>query len=303
MNLNQLRFVRAVVDAGTFTAAANRCFVTQSTLSTGIALLEKELGAKLFVRTTRSVSLTPFGQRLLPLIDKLLAAQAELLDAAEELVHADAEVVRLGVCPLTDSRRLEQILAPYRRGNRNVRIVLKQLGGVEPKTALDEGRFDFIIGPSETRRRPLERSLLYQDQLYYVPAADGSTAPTGDGPVRLHDIAGDTFLLVDETCGLTALTRQLFRTRRLPLHEYEGRSVNFPMLEEWAAVGLGSAIVPESKLSSPQRARPIVLGNGNPAMIRFDAVWSPSTIHTPHLEALARHLKAAGSRLSAAPPG
>jgi LysR family transcriptional regulator, hydrogen peroxide-inducible genes activator len=287
MNLNQLRFVRAVVDAGTFTAAAEQCFVTQSTLSTGVALLEKELGAKLFVRTTRSVSLTPFGRGLLPRIDKILAAHSELQRAAEELAGADAEVVRLGVCPLVDSRRLEEVLRPYRDANRNVRVVLEQLDGVEPKVVLDEGRFHFVIGPSETRRRPLERALLYEDPLVYVAGA------AGEGPVRLQEIAADTFLLVNETCGLTLLTRQLFKSRRLALHEYEGRGVSFPVLEEWAAVGLGSAILPRSKVSSPDQARPIVFGNGHPATIRFDAVWSPSAIRSPHLEALARQLKAA----------
>ena len=44
MNFGQLRFVRAVADTGSFTGAAARCYVTQSTLSTGIARLEKELG-------------------------------------------------------------------------------------------------------------------------------------------------------------------------------------------------------------------------------------------------------------------
>ncbi|HVL26701.1 MAG TPA: LysR family transcriptional regulator [Acidimicrobiales bacterium] len=291
MNLNQLRFVRAVVDAGTFTAAAEQCFVTQSTLSTGVALLEKELGAKLFVRTTRSVSLTPFGRGLLPRIDKILAAHSELQRAAEELAGADAEVVRLGVCPLVDSRRLEEVLRPYRDANRNVRVVLEQLDGVEPKVVLDEGRFHFVIGPSETRRRPLERALLYEDPLVYVAGAGAGAA--GEGPVRLQEIAADTFLLVNETCGLTLLTRQLFKSRRLALHEYEGRGVSFPVLEEWAAVGLGSAILPRSKVSSPDQARPIVFGNGHPATIRFDAVWSPSAIRSPHLEALARQLKAA----------
>jgi LysR family transcriptional regulator, hydrogen peroxide-inducible genes activator len=293
MNLNQLRFVRAVVDAGTFTAAAEQCFVTQSTLSTGVALLEKELGAKLFVRTTRSVSLTPFGRGLLPRIDKILAAHSELQRAAEELAGADAEVVRLGVCPLVDSRRLEEVLRPYRDANRNVRVVLEQLDGVEPKVVLDEGRFHFVIGPSETRRRPLERALLYEDPLVYVAGAGAGAGAAGEGEVRLQEIAADTFLLVNETCGLTLLTRQLFKSRRLALHEYEGRGVSFPVLEEWAAVGLGSAILPRSKVSSPDQARPIVFGNGHPATIRFDAVWSPSAIRSPHLEALARQLKAA----------
>ena len=89
MNLNQLRFVRAVVDEGTFTGGAARCYVNQSTLSAGIALLEKELGGRLFVRTTRSVSLTPFGRRVLPLIDDVLRAQAALVSAAGDYLEPD----------------------------------------------------------------------------------------------------------------------------------------------------------------------------------------------------------------------
>jgi LysR family hydrogen peroxide-inducible transcriptional activator len=292
MNLNQLRFVRAVADAGSFTAAAKRCCVTQSTLSTGIALLEKKLGGRLFVRTTRSVSLTPFGRRLLPLVDQMLAAQTALEEAAERWLDSDALMARIGVCPLVDSRRMEQILAPFRQANRDVRVVLEQLTGVPPQVALEEGQVDFILGPPELRRSTLERSRLYEDVLVYLPSGDLGQVGVGQRPpVRLEEIAGDTFLLVPDSCGLTALTRQLFRSRRLTLHQYEGKAVNYQVLEEWARVGVGSAILPRSKLSSPEIGHPIVLGNGHPCLIRFEAVWSSATSRPPHVQALARHFQ------------
>ena len=295
MNWNQLRFVRAVVDAGTFTGGAERCYVTQSTLSSGIALLEKELGERLFVRTTRSVSLTPFGRRLLPLIDDVLNAQTALLDVAGSYLDPDAKLARLGVCPLVDSSRLEKLLAPYREANRNVRVLLEQLNGVDPRAALQEGRFDFMLGPTEARRARFERSRLYEDPLVYLPA--GNVGPDGGDrwPVRLQDIADDEFLLVHDSCGLTFQTRQLFRTRRLPLKVYEGQTVSYQVLEEWARVGIGSAILPQSKLSSPELGRPIILGNGQPAVIRFEALWLPAVPQAPHVQALARHLRSAGA--------
>jgi LysR family transcriptional regulator, hydrogen peroxide-inducible genes activator len=295
MNWNQLRFVRAVVDAGTFTGGAERCHVTQSTLSSGIALLEKELGERLFVRTTRSVSLTPFGRRLLPLIDDVLSAQAALLDVASGYLDPDAKLARLGVCPLVDASRLGRLLAPYREANRSVRVVFEQLDGVDPRTALEDGRFDFMLGPTESRRVRLERSPLYEDLLVYLPAANVGPYGADRRPVRLHDIADDEFLLVHDACGLTSLTRQLFRTRHLPLKEYEGQAVSYQVLEEWARVGIGSAILPQSKLSSPDLGHPIVLGNGHPAVIRFEALWSPATAKAPHVQALARHLRSAGA--------
>lgn len=295
MNWNQLRFVRAVVDAGTFTGGAERCSVTQSTLSSGIALLERELGERLFVRTTRSVSLTPFGRRLLPLIDEVLNAQSVLIDVAGSYLAPEAKLARLGVCPLVDSGRLERLLAPYREDNRNVRVVLEQLNGANPRTALEEGRFDFMLGPTEPKRARLERSRLYEDLLVYLPAGPRGGNGTDRRPVRLQDIAEDEFLLVNDACGLTSLTRQLFRSRRLALKEYVGQAISYQVLEEWARVGVGSAILPRSKLSSPDLGHPIILGNGHPAVIRFEALWWPAATRAPHLEALARHLKSAGA--------
>jgi LysR family transcriptional regulator, hydrogen peroxide-inducible genes activator len=301
MNLNQLRFAQAVADAGTFTAAARRCYVTQSTLSSGIAMLEKELGQRLFVRTTRSVALTSFGRCMLPVIGKLLEAEAELRRTAEGCIDPDIKVARLGVCPLVDGRRLEQVLAPYREANRNVQVVLEQLRGISPRVALEEGLFDFQLGPNEIRGARLERSRLYEDPLVYLPSGKVSGPGASHEPVRLRDVARDTFLLVHDGCGLTIRTRQLFRAARLALEPYPGQSVSFQVLEEWAAMGVGSALLPQSKLSDPGLGRPLLLGNGQAAMLRFEAVWLPSVTASPHLELLARHLKTASARLASQP--
>jgi DNA-binding transcriptional LysR family regulator len=299
MNLNQLRFVRAVVDAGTFTAGASRCYVTQSTLSAGIALLEKELGGRIFVRTTRSVSLTPFGRHVLPLIDDVLRAQDSLVSLAGAYLEPEAKVVRVGVCPLVDSSRLERILRPYRNANPDVRVVLEQLDGVDLRAGLENGRFDVVLGPVTHRRSQLCRARLYDDPLIYLPA--GPSDPFGgDGrPVHPGDIAGDEFLLVHDACGLTSSTRQLFQTRGLALKEYEGQAVTYQVLEEWARVGVGSAILPRSKLSSPALGHPIVLGNGHAAVLRFEAVWSAATTPAPHVAALTDHLSKVGDALLA----
>jgi DNA-binding transcriptional LysR family regulator len=65
MNLVFIRYFLAVADTGNFTTAAERCHVTQPTLSAGVARLEEEIGARLFDRGRRS-GLSAAGQRLLP---------------------------------------------------------------------------------------------------------------------------------------------------------------------------------------------------------------------------------------------
>ncbi len=64
-----------------FTRAAVRLHVAQQALSRDVRRLERELGAELFVRTTRQVTLTPDGERLLPYARRVLGAQDELLAA------------------------------------------------------------------------------------------------------------------------------------------------------------------------------------------------------------------------------
>src|SRR5438552_18954909 len=65
VNLAFIRYFLAVAETGGFTAAAERCHVTQPTLSAGIARLEEEIGARLFDRSRRA-ALTAAGQKLLP---------------------------------------------------------------------------------------------------------------------------------------------------------------------------------------------------------------------------------------------
>ncbi|MGW7639738.1 LysR family transcriptional regulator [Streptomyces decoyicus] len=73
-----LRAFLAVAEELHFTRAAARLYVAQQALSRDIRRLERELGAALFVRTTRQVALTPDGARLLPLARRVLTAHDEL---------------------------------------------------------------------------------------------------------------------------------------------------------------------------------------------------------------------------------
>ncbi|WP_277816901.1 LysR family transcriptional regulator, partial [Streptomyces sp. CT34] len=73
-----LRAFTAVADELHFTRAAARLYVAQQALSRDIRRLERELGAPLFVRTTRKVALTADGTRLLPYARRVLAAHDEL---------------------------------------------------------------------------------------------------------------------------------------------------------------------------------------------------------------------------------
>ncbi|MFI5716563.1 LysR family transcriptional regulator [Nocardia sp. NPDC051750] len=125
MELQQMRYVIAVAETKNFTRAAQRCLVVQSALSHQIARLEKELGAKLFERTSRRVELTPAGAAFLP-------AARQALEAAERAraeVSAAAGEIRgrlaIGAIPSVGAIDLLGTLRDFRTRHPRVQISLQ----------------------------------------------------------------------------------------------------------------------------------------------------------------------------------
>src|ERR1700761_4025634 len=105
MDLRQLEYFVAVADEQHFTRAAARLHVVQSGLSASIRALEDQLGATLFHRTTRSVTLTPIGQAFLQEARRVLAAAAEA-----KRVVADMQELRRGRLSIGSIHGLEPLV-------------------------------------------------------------------------------------------------------------------------------------------------------------------------------------------------
>lgn len=84
MEFRQLRYFLAVGELSSFSRAAERCYISQSAISHQISKLERELGVALFERSTRVVSLTPAGERLMPIASEVLALEAQALAVGRE---------------------------------------------------------------------------------------------------------------------------------------------------------------------------------------------------------------------------
>jgi DNA-binding transcriptional LysR family regulator len=97
MELHQARYVLAVLDEGSFTAAAAREHVSQSGISAQVAKLEHELGERLLVRHPRHVSLTAAGERIVPLLRRLVDTVEEVHRTADDLAGVATGRVRLGM--------------------------------------------------------------------------------------------------------------------------------------------------------------------------------------------------------------
>ena len=80
MTLTQLYYMTAVAECGNFTVAADKCFVTQPTLSMQVQKLEDELGVKIFNRKTKPIILTDIGKKILVQAKKITEEATRMQD-------------------------------------------------------------------------------------------------------------------------------------------------------------------------------------------------------------------------------
>jgi hypothetical protein len=78
--------------------------------------------------------------------------------------------------------------------------------------------------------------------------------------------------MVPDSCGLSEITRSLLRTTRREVKEYEGKALSYQVLADWASHGLGSAILPRSKIL-PHVAKQQIFKSNKPVKISFEARW------------------------------
>lgn len=294
MNISQLRYAKAIAETASFSKAAEICCVTQPTLSNAIAHLEEELGARLFIRTTRKVDLTPFGQHILPLIENVLNAQTELEKGAKAYLNPEQKLIRLGVSPLINTRLLAKLIEPFRRNNPHIEIILKECNMADLDRHLEAQKMDSVFALARPGKSSLGSCLFYEEPLFFLPSGSANAPGTKSGRVRLDEIASETFVMVPDGCGLARATRDLFKAQHLRLNEYSGQALSYQVLEDWAALGIGAAILPRSKVSAAnQSARPLLLKTGEQLKLTYQALWNKNAVSAPHLKQFILHLKKA----------
>jgi len=292
MNLSQLRYACAVASTASFTAAAAECCVTQPTLSNGIAQLEGELGGRLFVRTTRKVGLTPFGRHALPHINEVLRAQLSLVRQTQAFLSPEKRLIRIGTSPLVSAKLLRLMIEPFRRRQPEIEVVLREMNMADLDRMLADGQIDFVFGVRSAGAGPRPATLLYEEPLLYIPRGAAASGAAHAPPVQLREIADETYVMVPDACGLARATRALFRSQRRKLHEYPGEAMSYQVLQEWAALGIGAAILPKSKVAADGGASfPIIDKTGSAVQIGFAATWSRGAPQAPHLLEFATYLR------------
>ncbi|MFE0202138.1 LysR family transcriptional regulator [Streptomyces sp. NPDC058985] len=243
VELQQMRYVIAVAETNSFTRAAQRCLVVQSALSHQIARLEKELGARLFERTSRRVRLTPAGAAFLP-------AARQCLDAAEraaaEVAAAVGEVrgrLAVGLIPTVAAVDVPAVLKDFQQRHPKARISLSVGASDELVEQVREGEIEvaFLGIPVTARPRGVMARKLAQERLVAVVAPDHPLA--GEASVDLRRLSSEVFVDLPAKTAGRAQSDLAFTAAGLT-REVAFEVTNADYLARLVGAGLGVALLP-----------------------------------------------------------
>jgi DNA-binding transcriptional LysR family regulator len=216
MQLQQLEYVVAVVDHGSFTAAAEAVGVTQPSLSQGIRALESELGVELFHRSGRRVRLSAAGEAFVGPARRALRDAATAQAAVADVVGLVAGRLDVVCLPSFAADPVAVLVGLFRRGHPGVAV---RIAEPEDPAALvemvrgGESELGFADLPldGDLVTVPLEA----HDYVAIIPPP-GDREPAGDGPLPLRSLAAEPLIttppgtatrrLVDEALAAVGVT-------------------------------------------------------------------------------------------------
>lgn len=241
MELRQIEHFRAVVDHGGFTAAARSVRIVQSALSTSIGNLERELGAPLFERTTRRVTLSEAGRAFLPHARRVLAEAEAASDAVSAVTGLHMGRVSIGMIQWLGPVDLPAELSAFHRLHPGIQITVSNVPVDALMQQLRGGELDLAYLASDAGLpADLVGRTMYREPLQLIMPAEHRMA--GRTRVRWADLDDEPLVLFSEGSAVTAIVRRVFT--RLGLRQrVVGQVTQVDLQLALVRHGLGVAVV------------------------------------------------------------
>jgi LysR family carnitine catabolism transcriptional activator len=176
MNVKQLRAFLAVAQLSSFAQAGERLHLSQPALSLTIKALEENLGGALLTRTTRSVSLTPEGETLLPLARRLLADWENTEEVLRQHFTLQLGKVSIAAMPSFAGDALPAALRIFRQRHPKVNVAVHDVINEQVLEMVRHRRVELGVGFEPQSASGLEFSPFYTDRFVAVVAADSPLA-------------------------------------------------------------------------------------------------------------------------------
>lgn len=197
MNIRDLKYLIAVHDLHSFSKAAERCFVSQPTLSGQLKKLEDELGAVLIERSTRQIHFTPLGNQVVALAREALLAVDTVYNVAKAHKDPLSGDFHIGLIPTVGPFLLPKIMPALSQQFPKAKLFLYELKTDELIQRLLKGELDTVILAKQPWLFSMAETHLYYESMTLAASEDN---PLIDGvdQVALSVLEGQSVLMLED---------------------------------------------------------------------------------------------------------
>jgi LysR family hydrogen peroxide-inducible transcriptional activator len=242
LKLKDLRYLVALADTRHFGHAAERCFVSQPTLSAQLKKLEDYLGVQLIERHPRRVALTEVGAQVVARARRMLEAGDEIITLTQLQRDPLAGRLRLALLPTIGPYLLPQVALRIRRKLPRLELLLYEYQTGPMLEHLQAGDIDVGILALPVPTEGMQQRELYEEP--FVLAAPENNELAKRKTVKTTDLDGQTLLLLEDG--------HCLRDQALAVCAHSGarekqdfRATSLETLRQMVAAGLGITLLPQ----------------------------------------------------------
>ncbi|NHM07048.1 LysR family transcriptional regulator [Flavobacterium sp. CYK-4] len=243
MTITQLQYVLAVAEHKNFTLAAEKCFVTQPTLSMQIQKVEEELNILIFDRSKKPIQLTEIGQKIVNQAKNIVNEADRIKDIVEQQKGFIGGEFRLGIIPTIMPTLLPMFLNNFIKKYPKVKLIIEELNTDEIITKLNNGHLDAAIAATPLMEEKIKEVVLYFEPfMAYIPQSHHNYSKS---EIEVSDLNLDEILLLqDGHCFRDGILNLCKNTVKPEGNHFQLQSGSFETLIKLADEGLGITLLP-----------------------------------------------------------
>ena len=243
MTITQLRYVLAVAEYRNFTVAADKCFVTQPTLSMQIQKIEDELSILIFDRSKKPIQITDIGQKIINQAKNIVNEANRIQDIVEQQKGFIGGEFRLGIIPTIMPTLLPMFLTNFSRKYPKVKLIIEELNTDEIIKRLNSGKLDAAIASTPLNEENIKEIVLYFEPFVaYIPENNKNY---NKSEIEIADLKVEEILLLQDGHCFRESILNICKTSDLSSNNsFKIESGSFETLIKLADEGLGITLLP-----------------------------------------------------------
>ena len=251
MNIRDLEYLLAVAKHKSFVKASLECHVSQPTLSGQIKKLEDALGAQIFERTTKNVSITNFGKEIITKAKTIIDKTDEIKNLSSDYKNPWHQPIKIGVIPSLGPYLIPNFLVNLRKNNKNSKIFIDEDITENITEKLESRELDAILLATDIDKEKFEQIKLF-DEPFWVAYTKNRKLDELD-EIKTGDLDLNHLLLLSDGHCLRDQIMEIWEAydkNNNILSEYDTKASSLETLINLVSVGEGFTFVPALALQS-----------------------------------------------------